>query len=243
MTPSTTFPSRRLRGAVLAAILLLTGCATTGSDMLAAMQPADPRLTEGDDAKFFSRSGYQACAAAAAVGVLACALSNSGNKAVCAVAAGVAACGVAMGANYYMDQRRSQYANTSDRLNAMSNDIEADTQMVIARTQTAQGVIADDKRQIAELQKQVDDKSVDMGKAKQHLARTDKNIALLQKELGNMRNKVTQYQEVAELERANGDHRQIAALDRNIATLNQQVSDLEQEVNGLYAQRTAIRLG
>lgn len=62
---------------------------------------ADPRLSAGNDAKFFSTSGYQACAVAAGAGVLACALSNSGNKAACAVVAGLAACGVAMGANYY----------------------------------------------------------------------------------------------------------------------------------------------
>ena len=80
-----------------AACLVLTGCASTGSSMLgdSGGGKADPRLTSGADAKFFSTSGYQACAVAAGAGVLACVLSNSGNKAACAVIAGVAACGVA----------------------------------------------------------------------------------------------------------------------------------------------------
>ena len=117
------FTPRTLLGSLMLGVALLSGCASTGSSLLSGTQ-ADDRLASGQDAKFFSRSGFQACAGAAAVGVLACMLSNSSNKAACAIIAGVAACGVAMGTNYYLDQRRTEYANTSDRLAAMQRDVK-----------------------------------------------------------------------------------------------------------------------
>ena len=105
--------SRYMMSFMLIAGVLLSGCASTGSNSLGMGAPApDSRLTQGTDAQFFSKSGYQACAMGAGAAVLACVLSNPNNKAVCMIAAGVAACGVAMGANYYVDQRRSEYADT-----------------------------------------------------------------------------------------------------------------------------------
>ncbi|PMZ63872.1 hypothetical protein C1X25_27535, partial [Pseudomonas sp. GW247-3R2A] len=150
---------------VLTGSLLLTGCANTGSSMLGGSEGADPRLTQGNDAEFFSKSGYQACAVGAGVGILGCALSNSSNKAVCAIAAGITACGVAMGANYYLDQRRSEYSDTTTRLAKMNSDVEQDTQNVIARTATAQQVINDDQAQIAQIKKDIANKKVDKAKA------------------------------------------------------------------------------
>ena len=52
---------------VVASSLLMTGCANTGSSMLGEGEGdgTDPRLTQGNDAEFFSKSGYQACAVGA----------------------------------------------------------------------------------------------------------------------------------------------------------------------------------
>lgn len=137
--------SRYMMSFMLIAGVLLSGCASTGSNSLGMGAPApDPRLTQGTDAQFFSKSGYQACAMGAGAAVLACVLGNPGNKAVCMIAAGVAACGVAMGANYYVDQRRSEYADTNQRLQKYNSDVQLDTQKVVMRTATAQQVINDD---------------------------------------------------------------------------------------------------
>lgn len=159
------FTPRTLLGSLMLGVALLSGCASTGSSLLSGAQ-ADDRLTSGQDAKFFSRSGFQACAGAAAVGVLACMLSNSSNKAACAIIAGVAACGVAMGTNYYLDQRRTEYANTTERLAAMQRDVEADTANILERTRTAQQVIADDKRQIADIEKHMKAKTMEKNRLK-----------------------------------------------------------------------------
>ena len=154
------------RGSLICALftaftVVLSGCASTGSSLLSSdstittasgeVISVDPRLTEGDEAKFFSRSGFQACTASAAVGILACMVSNSSNKALCSVAAGVAACGVAMGTNYYFDQRRAQYSNTATRLDKIDEDIKSDTNRIVKRTETAQAVINDNKKTLAQI--------------------------------------------------------------------------------------------
>jgi len=228
---------------VLTGSLLLSGCANTGSSMLDGSESPDPRLTQGNDAQFFSKSGYQACAVGAGVGILGCALSNSSNKAVCAIAAGITACGVAMGANYYLDQRRSEYADTTTRLAKMNSDVEQDTQKVVARTATAQQVIQDDQARIAQIKKDMANKKIDKTKAQAQVAEIDSNIARLRKDLTNMRTKVTEYTKVADAERAQGGSDQIKQVDMSIAKMNEKVTALQKEVDGLYNQRSAITLG
>lgn len=233
----------KLQIALMLTATLLGGCASTGSSMTDA-GTADPRLTQGSDAQFFSKSGYQACAVGAGIGILGCALSNSNNKAVCAVAAGITACGVAMGANYYLDQRRSEYANTTQRLAKMNSDVQQDTQNVITRTNTAQQVINDDKLRLTQIKQAMASQHLNKTKAQTDIADIDRNIALMRKDLGNMRTKVTEYTKVAQQERmdgANGDD--IKQVDINILKMNEKVAALQKEVDGLYSQRSAITLG
>lgn len=228
---------------VATAGMLLSGCATTGSSMLDDNASPDPRLTKSNDAEFFSKSGYQACAVGAGIGILGCALSNSGNKAVCAIAAGITACGVAMGANYYLDQRRSEYSDTTTRLAKMNSDVEQDTQNVITRTATAKQVIQDDQARIAQIKRDIANKKVDKTKAQAQIAEIDSNIARLRKDLGNMRAKVTEYTKVADAERAQTASPEIKQVDMSILKMNEKVAALQKEVDGLYSQRSAITLG
>ncbi|MDO9625913.1 MAG: hypothetical protein Q7J46_18245 [Pseudomonas sp.] len=235
--------SRVVLSFVMTGSILLTGCASTGSSMIGGSPAADPRLTQGNGAKFFSTSGFQACAAAAGAGVLACALSNSSNKAQCAVIAGIAACGVAMGANYYFDQRRSEYSDTTERLQLMSSDIQADTDKVASRTATLQQVIRDDEERIAQIQKSIKTQQLDAAKAQKEIAEIDSNIAQMRKDLAGMRNKVTEYEKTAVLERQNGAGDEVASIETEITKMNTKVVALQQEVDGLYSQRSAITLG
>lgn len=240
---SSIFSRQVLASVVVASSIVLSGCANTGSSMLGGSSSADPRLTKGSDAKFFSASGLQACAAAAGVGVLACALSNSGNKAACAVIAGISACGVAIGANYYLDQRRAQYANTSQRLHLMSQDVKQDSARIVARTATVQQVIADDKAVLAKIERDIKSKSADRTKIQKEIAAVDENISFMRNELANMRKKVTEYEDVAKLERSAGAGEEVVAVEMEIAQMTAKVNNLQQEVDGLYNQRSAITLG
>ena len=149
-----------------------------------------------------------------------------------------------MGANYYLDQRRSEYSDTTTRLAKMNSDVERDTQNVIARTATAQQVINDDQAKIAQIKKDIATKKVDKTQAQMQIAEIDSNITRLRKDLGNMRVKVTEYTKVADAERAQGAAgAEIKQVDMNIMKMNQKVAALQKEVDGLYSQRSAITLG
>lgn len=56
-----------------------------------------------------------------------------------------------MGANYYLDNRRAQYADTTQRLKAMDADIQKDTNSVVERTNTAKQVIAENNKTLTQL--------------------------------------------------------------------------------------------
>jgi uncharacterized protein YhaN len=233
-------------GLIISVSLVLAGCASngTGSSMLAGSGTApDPRLTKSADASFFSTSGLTACAGGAGVGILACAVSSPNDKVKCMVVAGIAACGVAMGANYYYDYRRSQYSNTTQRLQLMNDDVKADTEKVAQRTATLQQVINDDKERIAGIQQSIKAKSLDKAKAQQEIASVDSNLAQMNKDLAGMRNKVTEYKKTADMERTNGSASQVSAIDLEISKMNTKVASLQKEVDGLYSQRQAITLG
>nr|WP_163501622.1 hypothetical protein [Halomonas socia] len=242
LTVPTSF-KKLLIGSAVAGAIMLTGCASTGSSMLGANQNADARLTQGNDAQFFSKSGYQACAAGAAVGLAGCMLSGTSNHATCMITAGIAACGVAMGANYYLDQRRGEYASTSERLQVMSQDIQKDTQKVVARTQTARQVMAEDRARIERLEQEIANQRVDLAGAERELAAIDSNISILQRDLGNMQRTVKEYEEVAQLERQEASPQEINKIEQEIDVMNQQVLALQQEVDELYNMRSAITLG
>ncbi|MCE8025775.1 hypothetical protein [Billgrantia aerodenitrificans] len=245
LTLSASF-KKLLVGSAVAGALFLTGCASTGSTMLGSSNGntnADPRLTQGNDAQFFSKSGFQACAAGAAVGVATCMLSGTSNRGQCAVIAGLAACGVAMGANFYLDQRRSEYASTTQRLEVMSQDIQADTQRVIARTETARQVMADDRARIERLESEIAEQRVNQEEAQRELAAIDGNIDILRRDLRNMQRTVSEYEEVAQLERKDASPEELSKVEQEIDTMNQQVLALQQEVDDLYSMRSAITLG
>ena len=70
---------QRMTWSALALALMLSGCQTTGTTS-ANQAPVDPRLANSSSAKFFSKSGWQACAGGALFGALACQLGNPSEK-------------------------------------------------------------------------------------------------------------------------------------------------------------------
>lgn len=235
--------------------LALAGCLATGAGGGAGagagqsnMAPveavsADTRLTTGEGADFFSKSGWQSCmVAGGGTAVLCMAL---GEKPARCLAGALAVCGVAMGANYYLEQRRSEHSNTAQRLNAMTDDVKADTEKVAMRAQTMRGVISDDKKRIAALQKTIKANQVDTQAARKELAQIDKNLEVMRKELGVMKTKSTNYQEALAKEGTDSKLRKadVAKMDGEIQKLNKQVAMLEKEIDSVYTQRSAITLG
>ncbi|WP_312568813.1 hypothetical protein [Comamonas sp.] len=231
--------------------LALAGCLATGAgggagaSNVAAVEtvPADARLTTGEGASFFSNSGWQSCmVAGGGTAVLCMAL---GEKPAKCLAGALAVCGVAMGANYYLEQRRSEHSSTTKRLNAMTDDVKADTERVAMRAETMRGVIGDDKKRMAALQKTIKANKVDTEAARTELAQIDKNLEIMRKELGVMKTKSTNYQEALAKEGADNKLKKadVAKMDGEIQKLNKQVAMLEKEIDSVYTQRSAITLG
>jgi peptidoglycan hydrolase CwlO-like protein len=240
---------------ILISTMLMSGCADSmysmphfGSSSPAAStqtQPAvgqaDPRLTQSDEAQFFSRSGWTACAGGAVVGVIGCQLLSHNDKAKCMLASALVLCGVAMGTNYYLDQRRSQYSNTEQRLDAMIADVREDNRKLQNLTQTARTVMAEDKQQLTKLKKDIAANKVEKSKAQQQIAEIDANTKYLKDTLVDLKAREKQWREVASSERASGAR--VDTLDAEINRMQQQIASLESEINELYQQRSAIHLG
>ena len=226
----------KLRTALIALIscVFLTGCQNVGGG------DVDPRLTDGEDAKFFSKSGAQACAAGALTGVLACALSNSGNKTACMAIAAVAGCGVGAGANYLLDQRRAKYANNEQRINSFIQDVQSDNQKLQARLQNINVVLQENQRTLKTLEKQVAAKQIDQRKAKAELDRINANKAYLEKELANINARIDGFQDIIEKERAVGAD--VRRLQSQLDQLSRTRDVMKSQLDVAYGLASSIKV-
>jgi len=157
------------------------------------------------------------------------------------IPAALVACGVAMGANYYLDQRRAEYSNNEQRLDAMINDVREDNRKLASLNQTARSVIADDRTQIDQLKKDIAANKVQTVQAQKQLAEIDANTQYLRKTLADLKAREKQWNEVAANERASGANTK--DLDTEISRMQQQVASLEKEIDTLFQQRSAIKIG
>ena len=127
----------------LSTTLALAGCESMSNS---GSSNVDSRLTSGNQAEFFSKSGLTACAAGAAAGVGACLLSGTNNAALCSAVAAVAGCGILMGGNYYLEQQRTNYANKEERLNAYLKDLNKNTQEARTLANSAKTVLTQNQK-------------------------------------------------------------------------------------------------
>ena len=236
--------SRQMRAGVAALILALgTGCATTdggggGMSGTSGGPAPDPRLVQ--QGRFFSRSGFQACVVGGG-GAFLLATLIEGKVNRNALIAAVATCGVAMGANYYMDARRSQYANNEQRLNAYIKDVQEDSARIASLIAANNQIIAESKTAIDRVKAQLASKQITEAEANRQLANVDKNQRYLQDTLAKMKSKQQEYQKVAATERQQGNN--TAALDAEIARMQQQVNQLEYQLVQLNDYRTISARG
>ncbi|TNH00304.1 hypothetical protein FHQ26_06650 [Testudinibacter sp. TR-2022] len=236
--------SKTILGAlVLSASIVLTGCQNDG---LGSSSNVDSRLTQGQQAKFFSESGRSSCGmgalGGALLGGLVGALSGDSEDAVAGAAIGaVAGCGVLMGANYYLEDQRAKYSNKEQRINATINDVKNDTAQVQAVTNSAKIVLAQNKQTLNNLQKQLNNNTIQKAQAQQQLAQVDGNIKYLYDKLSKMKQKESAWRDVAKQEKQSGAN--VQKLNAQIAQLNKQINLLENQVREVSKQRTAIRLG
>lgn len=226
----------------LSVAVFISGCTATGSGFLG--ESADPRLTTGQNTEHFKRKTLLACATGASVGVVGCLLSGTNNQAACMIIAAIAGCGIGAGTTAYLDSRRAEYSNTNERLQAMTNDVQADTQVLMARTQVFKEVIRDDEIHMRQLKKQLESKKIDAEKAQKELKKIDSNISVMNKEMTDINERINQYQEVSNKERADGASAQsISTLNTEIEKLKKEKATIENILVSHTNARNAIRLG
>lgn len=229
---------KALRTAMVAGLLVvLAGCQSTGS----SGGGVDPRLANNQDVEFFNKSGWQACAGGAALGALACAVSNSSNKAVCMAAAAVAGCGVGMGANAYLDNQRKKYASKELQLDAAIKDVESENARIQSATNVAKSVIASDKQTLTSIEKEMAAKSVKKDEVQKKIKGVDANIAYLRNTITDMKKHEKQWKDVsASMSKSGSDTEN---LDSKIALMRDKIGSLQGELDSLYTQRTALKVG
>ena len=206
---------------ILSSSLALAGCAGTGS--------SSSSLDSGDDAKFFSSSGWGSCAwgaaGGAALGALTGLLTGGDTESTVAgaVIGGAAGCAAGMTSNYYLEKQRKTYAKKEDRLNAYIADVRQNSQMVQKSTAKLNAATAKNNQLIAKVNSQLKSGAIQKAEAKQQLAQVDADI------------------KAARSERSSGSASK--RLDQDILQLKKQVSTYEQALQAQVKQRSAIQVG
>ena len=221
---------------MLSSSLALAGCAGTGS--------SSSSLDSGDDAKFFSSSGWGSCAwgaaGGAALGALTGLLTGGDTESTVAGAAigGAAGCAAGMSANYYLEKQRKTYVKKEDRLNAYIADVRQNSQMVQKSTAKLNAATAKNNQLIAKVNSQLKSGTIQKAEAKQQLAQVDADI---KERLSVMKSNLNMLSDTANAERSSGASSK--RLDQEISQLRKQVSTYEQALQAQVKQRSAIQVG
>lgn len=229
---------------LLALALPLAGCKTLqlpGQSNTSQGPQPNPRLAHSDEARFFSKSGLEACGGGALAGLAACKLTNTCDSNKGMVTAALVGCGIGMGTNYYLDQRRSEYSNAEQRLDVMIADVRADNRKLQTLTATAQDVLRQDKQKLAQLKTQLAGKQVAKASAQQQLAQVDANTRYLNTTLADLQKRQQQWRDVARAEQEKSAKKQ--QLNDEINHMQKQIISLQQNVQEVEQQRNAIVLG
>ena len=208
-------------------------------DKASGATPAEQQLRS--ESAVFNRSGLQACLITGGVlGGVTYLLKKDKGKAIVAALAG---CGVGIGANYYLQERRKQYANDEERLEQMIADVHADNERLARIIQSAEEVIAEDKNRMDEIDKAYKQKQMTTEQARQEMQQVDDNRAFLEETLANLKKREAEWIKVADAERDKQSEADMAAMDREIDGLQNQIADLESDLEILVNRRSVSPIG
>lgn len=206
-------------------------------------QPLSPaEQQQRQEAKFFSESGITAClVAGGAAGLLVGLLNKSKDRYTYAIIAAVAACGVAAGANYYLEAKRLEHADNEGRLNVMITDIRNENIRLNGLIATTQTVISDDKAKFARIEASYKQKALSKKQAMDQLASVTENKEFLQETLAKLKSREEEWKRVSIAERRSAVN--TAALDGEISQLQQRVVFLEGQLEEYDQLRIVEKVG
>ncbi|HHT7855467.1 hypothetical protein [Pasteurella multocida] len=227
----------------LSTAVVLAGCQNTGGSYFGSQSS----LSTGEEAEFFSDSGWNACAWGAAggavlgAGVALLSGKDAGTAAAVGVAGAAAGCGALMGTNYYLEKQRKAYAKKEDRLNAYIAETRKNSDMVRKATAKAKRQLDKNNKALANLNKQLKSGAIQQADAKKQLAQIDADIKAAQNNLVAMKKRAQTLREVASKEKSSGLN--VSRFEAEIASLNKQITTYERLVDASSKQRSAIQIG
>jgi predicted small secreted protein len=134
--------------------------------------------------------------------------------------------GVLGGVDGYMVAKRQESGNNRIRMiQSMTRDVEADNEKLHALVESSNRILADSKRQLADINQQVETKTADLAEARATRSRVEQNRNVMQASLDGLKKRRDTYHKAAA--QTGGDTRD---LDAQIQRLDQQIAELEQNV-------------
>lgn len=238
----TTERCRKALALALAASLILPGCSTPARDdgyeqRTGNLTPAERNLRRQSSS--LTSTNTQACIAGGALVGMTMLLLSQGRRDANrrALAGAIAGCGVGVGVNSYVQDRRQQYADGEQRLQSMVSDVRRDNARVARLIATSEDVIATDKRRISEADRAYADKEISLAQARRELEAVKDNRNHLAQTLAALNRKEREWMRISNYERRLGSNTN--TLDAEIERLQKQISGLEEELR-LIDQRIRV---
>ncbi len=231
---------------MVSSALTLSGCnSTTNTSNRQSVNTQalnDPNVSTAlkhEDASFFSQSGAVACGTGAGIGALACLLLKDDHRAGCIALAAAAGCALGMGANYMMDNVRTNYATTEEQLDATATQVQKDLEITQNLNTNAKEVLADDKKSVAKLLKDYKKGVATKSELSQKSAQLTANLNYLTTQKKEAENRLLQEEQtrnavVADAGGADAlaaaDKKALRELDDDIAALKKQIDEANSNI-------------
>jgi peptidoglycan hydrolase-like protein with peptidoglycan-binding domain len=186
------------------------------------------------EAKFFSKSTAQAAAGGAAIGALIGVLAGGKEGALIGAGAGAL---LGAGTDYALNSARAGAANTEVDLNQTISHIRQQNERLSRMISSAKQLIADDKRAMTQIKRQLKQKTISKRQAAEQYASLDENRQLLQATYNDLKNTQREWQQIAA---SNGNTPEIT---REVEKLRIQIASLEEELGELDQLRSISQVG
>jgi len=233
----------------LSLVLLLAGCAGTAEtgEPLTPAQASMRQQSADYNRTILEGVGVGALGGAArGAGIGAVASSNNrGMGALIGAAIGAVAGGIAGGVtgSYYANKKQ-EYANEEQRLDAVIADIASENQKLEALNRTTQDVVAEDKRKLDSIEQDLAAKKITKAQAQRELASIDGDRRVIEQTITNLKKRRDEWKQVAVQARQEATsgtgNAKVAEIDREIEQLSQQIALMQGELEALTSRRTSI---